>query len=397
MTAGPMTEFVDLRAQYARIQDDVEAAVLSVMRGGGYIMGGEVAELEAELARFVGVEHAIGCASGTDALIMALMASGVGPGDAVFAPPFTFVATAEAIALVGAVPVFVDVDPQSYNIAPEALGRAVAALRDGDGDLHPLPRWDRDRLQALRPKAVIPVDLFGLPADYDAIGSLAAEHDLVVVEDAAQSFGAVLGNRRAGGLGDIGCTSFFPAKPLGCYGDGGALFTRDAEVAAVLRSIRVHGQGTHKYDNVRLGVAGRLDTVQAAVLLAKLKVFEDELAKRQRVAATYTRHIRESGLAYQVPTVAAGSASAWAQYSLLAERPGDRETLLPALAAQGVPTAVYYPRPLHLQPAFGYLGYGEGDFPVSEDLARRIFSLPMHPYLADETIAQIVAAMAKAA
>jgi dTDP-4-amino-4,6-dideoxygalactose transaminase len=397
MSTAPLTEFIDLRRQYDRIQEDVESAVLRVLRGGSYIMGSEVAELESELARFVGVDHAISCASGTDALIMALMASGIGPGDAVFAPPFTFVATAEAIALVGAVPVFVDVDPRSYNIDPQALGRAIRALRDGNPDGHPLPRFDSDRLRTLKLRAIIPVDLFGLPADYEAIGGLAADHGLVVIQDAAQSFGAIRGNRRAGGHGDIGCTSFFPAKPLGCYGDGGALFTGDAERAAILRSIRVHGQGTHKYDNVRLGIAGRLDTVQAAVLLAKLKIFEDEFAQRQRVAAAYTQQIEASELPLQVPDIPEGTSSAWAQYSLLAPDPEYRDRLLAGLGERGVPTAIYYPRPLHLQPAFASLGYREGDFPVSEAAARRIFSLPMHPYLEDGTIAEIVSAMANAA
>lgn len=368
-------QFIDLAAQYERIRDDVEAAVLRVMRGGKYIMGPEVEQLEGKLARFTDVEHVVSCASGTDALVMALMAKGVGKGDAVFTPSFTFVATAEAIATVGATPVFVDVDPVTFNLDPKAL--RVAVRSSGE----------------LTPRAVMAVDLFGLPAEYARINGIAAEHGLFVIEDAAQSFGASAGNRRAGALADIGCTSFFPAKPLGCYGDGGAIFTNDADLAAVLRSIRVHGQGSHKYENVRLGLTGRLDTVQAAVLLAKLKIFDDELAARQKVAAAYAREIAAAGLPLTAPSIPEGFTSAWAQYSVVAETAADRERLLQKLAAAGVPTAIYYPRPLHLQPAFAYLGHAEGDFPISESLCERIFSLPMHPYLDEETIGRVIDAM----
>lgn len=389
-------QFVDLQAQYARIQQEVEAAVLGVMRHGQYIMGPEVAELERALAGFVGVEHAIGCASGTDALVMALMAKGIGPGDAVFTPPFTFVATAEAIALVGATPVFVDIDLETFNIDPSALERAVRALRGGDAGLHPLPRLGAEKLRALRPRAVIAVDLFGVPPDYRAINAIAAEQQLSVIEDAAQSFGAMQDGRRAGALAEIGCTSFFPAKPLGCYGDGGALFTDDAELAAMLRSIRVHGQGDHKYDNVRIGIAGRLDTMQAAVLLAKLPFFEDELKQRQRVAELYSERIAREGLPLTRPAVAAGSTSAWAQYSLLARSGEERGRMIEALGRAGVPTAIYYPKSLHLQQAFARLGYRSGDFPVSEDAARRVFSLPMHPYLGDDDVEAVCAAMVEA-
>ena len=389
-------QFVDLQAQYGQIQEEVEAAVLRVMRGGHYIMGPEVAQLEQALASMVGVDHAIGCASGTDALVMALMAKGIGPGDAVFAPPFTFVATAEAIALVGATPVFVDIDLATFNIDAEALERAVRALREGDDRLHPLPRFDREGLRRLRPRAVIAVDLFGLPADYRAINAVATNHELCVIEDAAQSFGAMQDGERAGALSEIGCTSFFPAKPLGCYGDGGALFTNDGELAAVLRSIRVHGQGSHKYDNVRIGVAGRLDTIQAAVLLAKLPLLEGELEQRRRVAARYSKRISSAGLGLLTPEVPQGCLSAWAQYALLARSTADRERLLTALGQAGVPTAIYYPRPLHLQPAFANLGYRVGDFQLSEDAAQRVFSLPMHPYLDDGEIDMIVDVLASA-
>jgi dTDP-4-amino-4,6-dideoxygalactose transaminase len=388
-----MIQFIDLRTQYEKIQQEVEEAVLKVLRGGQYIMGPEVAELEAELARFAGVEHVVSCASGTDALVMALMAKGVGPGDAVFTPPFTFVATAEAIATVGATPVFVDIEPDSFNVDPEALRRSIRALKERDPSIHPLPQLSDDALAALTPKGIIAVDLFGLCADYERINAIAAEEGMFVIEDAAQSFGARSGNRRACALAEIGCTSFFPAKPLGCYGDGGALFTDDAELAALFRSIRVHGQGSDKYENVRLGITGRLDTVQAAVLLTKLKVFEDEIEQRQRVANAYAAALAEAAVPVVAPVVPEGQVSAWAQYSVLAEGPAERERLMGRLKDAGVPTAIYYPKPLHLQTAFAGLGYGAGDFPVSEEMSGRIFSLPMHPYLEDETIRSIVHAM----
>ena len=373
-----MLQFIDLEAQYARLQADMEHAILGVLRRGKYIMGPEVAELEAQLADFVGTGHCVSCASGTDALVMALMAKGVGRGDAVFAPPFTFIATAEAIATVGATPVFVDIEARTFNIDPEKLAEAIG----------------RAGQTGLKPSGVIPVDLFGLPADYQRINALAASEGLFVIEDAAQSFGASAGNRRACALAEIGCTSFFPAKPLGCYGDGGAIFTDDAEIAQLLRSIRVHGQGSHKYDNVRLGITGRLDTVQAAILLVKLQVFERELVDRQRIAESYSNAIGNAGLGLKVPAVPEGFVSAWAQYSVLTENSEGRTEMIDRLTARGVPTAIYYPKPLHLQPAFAYLGYDRGDFPVSEDISSRIFSLPMHPYLDEATIDTIVTALA---
>jgi len=375
-----MIPFIDLGSQYARIQDDVEAAVLRVLRSGQYIHGPEVEQLEQQLAAFVGTRHAVSCASGTDALVIALMAKGVGPGDAVFTPPFTFMASAEAIALVGATPVFVDVDPATFNLSPTALRTAIEQFKDAGKELNP--------------RGVIAVDLFGLPADYEAIDELARGHDLFVIEDAAQSFGARSSNRVAGALAEIGCTSFFPAKPLGCYGDGGAIFTDDDDLAELFRSIRVHGQGSDRYEHVRLGLTGRLDTVQAAVLIAKLKIFEDELAARQIVADTYSGAIRQAGLALVTPTITQGCVSSWAQYSVLADDSAAREDFRSRLSAKGFPTGVYYPRPLHLQPAFEYLGHRPGDFPVSEALAERVFSLPMHPYLSTAEVEEIVAAMA---
>jgi len=368
--------FIDLGSQYRLIQDEVEAAVLRVLRSGQYILGPEVDALEEALAQFVGVRHAVSCASGTDALVMALMAKGVGPGDAVMTTPFTFMASAEAISLVGATPVFVDVDPRTFNLDPGALGGAVATARDH-----------------LTPRGIIAVDLFGLPADYGAIEQVANDHDLFVIEDAAQSFGATHGNRRAGALASIGATSFFPAKPLGCYGDGGALFTDDDELAELFRSIRVHGQGSNRYEHVRIGVTGRLDAVQAAILSVKLKILPDELEKRQRVAAAYGLAIQRAGLQLEIPDVPDGFSSSWAQYSVLAQDAEARAACQASLAAAGIPTGIYYPKPLHLQSAFASLGYSHGDFPVAESLSERIFSLPMHPYLEDDDIHAIVGAM----
>lgn len=388
-----MIPFIDLKSQYARIQDKVEAAVLKTMRSGTFILGPEVLALEKRLAEFAGTKHCVSCASGTDALVMALMAKGVGPGDAVFTVPFTFMASAEAICTVGATPIFVDVDPATFNIDPAALSRAIEALATRDPSIHSLPRWDEDRLAGLTPKGIIAVDLFGLPADYHAINAVAAEHDLFVIEDAAQSFGGGAGNARAGALAEIGCTSFFPAKPLGCYGDGGAIFTDDAELDTLLRSIRVHGQGSDKYENVRLGITGRLDAVQAAVLNVKMDIFDDELVQRQRVADAYGAALADAGLDLIAPVIPDGYASAWAQYTVIARDAGERAAFQAKLSDAGVPTMIYYPRPLHTQQAFAHLGYAAGDFAISEDLVNRVFSLPMHPYLADDEAKRIVAAM----
>jgi len=367
--------FIDLKKQFSVLEKDIRAAIDGVLAHGQFIMGPEIGRLEEELARFAGARQAVACASGTDALLLPLMAWGVGPGDAVFTSPFTFIATAEVISLLGATPVFVDIDPKTYNIDPEQLRAAVEkTTREG----------------RLRPKAVIPVDLFGLPADYEPIMALAEEKGLLVLEDAAQSFGALYRGRRAGALGHVGATSFFPAKPLGCYGDGGAVLTDDDHLAGLMRSIRVHGQGSHKYENVRLGLNARLDTLQAAILLAKLAAFPDELEQRQRVAARYTQGLNSR---VQTPHIPEGSTSAWAQYSILTDR---REEVQAALKTAGIPTAVYYPLPLHLQGAFADFGYAQGDFPVAEATAGRIFSLPMHPYLEDETIDFIVARIIEA-
>ena len=367
---NPNIPFIDLAAQQARIREAVERRIREVLDHGKYIMGPEIAELETRLADYAGVRHCISCASGTDALLLPLLAYGVGPGDAIFTTPFTFIATAEVIALLGATPVFVDIEADTYNIDAAALAKAVERLPK----THP----------QLTPRGIIPVDLFGQPADYDAINTIARQHKLFVLEDAAQAFGATYKGQRACSLGDVAATSFFPAKPLGCYGDGGAAFTNDDELAAVMRSLRIHGQGSDKYD---IGINGRMDTLQAAVLLEKLAIFDEEIELRNRVAARYN-----TGLAGRVvvPAVRSDRSSVWAQYSVLSD---DREGDMARLRQQGVPTAVYYPKPLHLQDAFAHLGHQLGDFPVTESVMDRIFSLPMHPYLDEETQSYIVQAL----
>lgn len=335
-----------------------------VLDHGQYIMGPEVAELESTLAAYCGVEHALGCANGTDALILALMALDIGEGDAVFAPAFTFVATVEAVRLVGATPIFVDVDSESFNLCPDSLAEAVDAVRKA-GDL--------------RPRAIMPVDLFGQPADYRAIGEIAAAECLEVIADAAQSFGAQLDGARVGRLARISTTSFFPAKPLGCYGDGGAVFTDDEDLARLIVSLRNHGQGSDKYDNVRVGLNSRLDTLQAAVLLEKLKIFDDELRCRDDIAARYRSLL---GNDCQVQRLIAGATSSWAQFTLLAE---DRDGLRAHLKDHGIPTAVYYPKPNHLQGPYLEAPRAPKGLPVTEHLQQRVVSLPMHPYL-DEAL-----------
>ena len=373
-----MMKFVDLEAQQQRIRKNLEKNVLKVLDHGHYVLGPEIEELEKRLADYTGVSHALACASGTDALLMALMAHEIGPGDAVFTTPFTFFATAEVISLLGATPVFVDIDPLSFNIDATLLETAIRDVVHNERT-HPVYRL-LDKDEVLVPKAVIAVDLFGLPADYPAISRIAETNDLMLVEDAAQSFGAELKGKRACALADIACTSFYPAKPLGCYGDGGMCFTDDDRMAELLRSLRIHGMGDHQYDNVRVGINGRLDTIQAAVLLAKFDIFPEELVMRDAVAKRYGTLIGASA-GLQLPMVPEGVRSAWAQYSVLAQNEAHRATLRNRLAQENIPTAVYYPKALHLQEVFQPLGYRKGDFPVSEDCAKRIFSLPMHPYL----------------
>jgi UDP-2-acetamido-2-deoxy-ribo-hexuluronate aminotransferase len=367
--------FVDLKAQYACLKPAIDARIAAVLEHGQFIMGPEVAEFEAVLAARGGCAHAVGVASGTDALLIALMAENIGPGDAVFVPAFTFPATAEVVAAVGAAPVFVEVEEASFNLDPRALAEQI----------------ERVRIEGrLQPRAIIAVDLYGRPADYPRLDALAREHGLFLLADAAQSFGARQGNRPVGSLAPVTATSFFPAKPLGCYGDGGALLTDDADRAALYRSIRAHGKGDGKYDIVRIGMNGRLDTLQAAILLAKLDVFAEELAAREKLARYYDRHLGED---MRKPERAADTVSAWAQYTIRVE---GRDRIAKELAAAGVPTAVYYPRPLHHQPAFARFSDGPESFPISQSLCRSVLSLPMHPYMDDATAERVCSAVASA-
>ncbi len=377
--------FVDLAQQKQRILPLLEQNICTVLRHGQYIMGPEVKELEAKLSSYVGVNHAISCSSGTDALLMALMAYDVGPGDAIFTSPFTFFASAETISLLGATPVFVDINPETFNIDPNSLQTAVTALKKKEPQIHVLPNIASLPTKDLTPKGIITVDLFGLPAEYNEINSCAQAQGLFVIEDAAQSFGSQYHDKKTCSLTEIGCTSFFPAKPLGCYGDGGAVFTNNHELAKKLASIRIHGEDTDKYTNIHIGINGRMDSLQAAILLPKLDIFPDELIARDQVANHYTERLH-SIKSLTLPSVPQGVRSAWAQYSILSD---NRDDLQAALKAEGIPTAIYYSKPLHLQTAFTKLGYQRGNFPVSETVAQRILSLPMHPYLKEKQIDRI--------
>ena len=345
-------EFIDLKAQYARLGSRIDARIRAVLKQGQFILGPEVAELEQCLAERVGVPHCIACSSGTDALLVALMALGIGQGDEVVTTPFTFVATAESIRLVGAKPVFVDIDPRTYNLDARLLESAITA----------------------HTKAFIAVSLYGQCADLDAINEVARRHDLAVIEDGAQSFGALYKGRPSCGLTPIGCTSFFPSKPLGCYGDGGACFTQDAALAVLMQQIRVHGQD-RRYHHSLLGINGRLDTIQAAVLLAKLEIFDGEIAERVRIGGMYSELLKN---VVTTPYIEPHNSSVYAQYTIQVD---NRAMFQDRLKAAGIPTAVHYPVPLHLQPAFSSLGFGTGSFPVAEAAAQRVVSLPMHPYL----------------
>lgn len=355
-------QFRDLHRQYEAMRAEMDEALLQATRSGAYIMGAQVTELEQQLADYVGVKHCITCANGTDALRMALVAMGIGEGDAVFVPDFTFFATAEAVALVGATPVFVDVDPGTFNIDTASLSACINRT-------------------AMRPKAVIAVDLFGQPADYTRVQSFCREKGLLLVEDGAQGFGGSIGGKKACSFGDISTTSFFPAKPLGCYGDGGALFTDNDDYSALLRSLRVHGKGGDKYDNVRLGLNSRLDTLQAAVLQVKLHHFDDELKAVNLVAAKYNRMLEGR---VQVPAVPEGVVSSWAQYTIQVE---NRDEVQGRLKAAGIPSMVYYPRTMSRQTAFAHLG--QRPCPVADALSMSVLSLPMHPYLTDKEIEEV--------
>ena len=368
--------FIDVAAQRRRLGRSVDEAIARVLGHCQFILGPEVRALETKLAEFCGARHVVTCASGTDALVLVLMAQGIGSGDAVICPSFTFTATAEVVVLVGATPVFADVEEGSFNLDPASLQRACVAAREA----------------GLRPRAVIPVDLFGQPADYDRINPIAEAESLFVLDDAAQAFGATYKNRRIGALAPATATSFFPAKPLGCYGDGGAVITDDDELAQVIHSLRVHGEGRGKYDCVRIGLNGRLDTIQAAVLMEKLRIFPEEILARERIARRYS-----AGLAdvTTVPRLAPGSTSVWAQYTLR-RHARQRDGLAAALKAQGIPTAIHYPIPLHRQQPYQQFPIAAGGAPVSERLSEEVISLPMHAYLEEATQDRIIEAMRRA-
>ncbi len=368
--------FIDLQAQRRRLGEPLNRAIAAAVEGGQWVMGPQVGELEEKLATFAGVKHCITCANGTDALLIVLRAWDIGPGDAVFVPAFTFAASAEVVALVGATPVFVDVLDDSFNIDPANLESAIAMVR---------------REGRLNAKAIMPVDLFGQPADYRALQPIAARENLKMLCDTAQGFGGMLDGKRTGSIGDAASTSFFPAKPLGCYGDGGATFTDDDDLAELLRSIRIHGQGQDKYENVRIGVNSRLDTIQAAILLKKLEIFPDEIEARERIARRYSRALGQSER-IRVPHVIAGAHSTWAQYTI--QVPG-RDAVQRALKEKGIPTAVYYPIPLSRQR--GYSHFPSAPTPASDRLAQSVLSLPMHPYLDDKVCDAVADAVLRAA
>lgn len=354
-------DFANLKKHYLLYKEEIDAAVGAVMDKCNFIMGEEVAQLESELAAYVGVKHAITCSSGTDALQLSLMAIDIAPGDEVITTPFTFIATAEMIAHLGAVPVFVDIDEATYTIDASKIEEKITP----------------------KTKAIIPVSLYGQCADMDAINTIAARHSLIVIEDAAQSFGATYKGKKSCALSDIGCTSFFPAKPLGCFGDGGAVFTDNDALAEKLRSLRIHGQ-SKRYHHRYIGIGGRLDTIQAAVLLVKLRHYETDLALRQKVARLYDAVLEGK---CDIPYVAPERTSVYAQYSI---RVQERDTLQERLKDAGIPTAVHYPMPLHLQECFAYLGYGRGDFPISEEVSSKIMSLPMNPFVTEQDIQWIL-------
>ena len=353
-----MIEFIDLKAQQARLKDKIEAGIQNVLTHGQYILGPEVKELEKKLAAYVGAKYCITCANGTDALQIAQMAFGIGPGDEVITPGFTYIATAETVAILGATPVYVDVNPKTYNLDVEQLEAAITP----------------------RTKAIIPVSLYGQCADFDAINAIAAKYNLPVIEDAAQSFGATYKGRKSCNLSTVACTSFFPSKPLGCYGDGGAIFTNDEELAKVILQIARHGQD-RRYHHIRVGVNSRLDTIQAAILLPKLEILDDEMQARQRVAETYTKLLNEAGI-LSTPFIEEHNQSAWAQYTIQVD---NRCEVQEKLKTEGIPTAVHYPIPLNKQPAVA----SEKVLPMGDKIAERVMSLPMHPYLTSKDIFNI--------
>ena len=366
--------FIDLAAQQDRIRPQIEAAIARVFATGQYISGPDVAQFERKLEAFCGAKHALGCANGTDALLLALMALGIGPGDAVFVPSFTFAASAEVVPFVGATPFFVDVREDTFNLDVESLKRSIAEARR----------------QGLKPACVMPVDLFGLPADFNAINAVAQSESMRVINDSAQGFGGTYHGQMTGSFGDVTTTSFFPAKPLGCYGDGGAVFTNDPDLAALMDSLRVHGKGSDKYDNVRIGMNSRLDTIQAAILIEKLSIYADEIELRQKVANRYN-----VGLAgrFETPVIPEGLRSVWAQYTIKLNPAAERDAVQSRARAANIPTVVYYPLPLHRQTAYKDYPRDPAGLSVSEDLGGRVLSLPMHPYLSEDQQDQIISAL----
>ena len=368
--------FRDLKAQYQALKPQIDKAIQTVLDEGQFIMGRQVHELEETLAEYVGVKHCITCANGTDALLMVLMAWDIKAGDAVFVPDFTFFATAEVVALVGATPVFVDVDEDTFNIDPVKLEAAIQrTLKEG----------------LYKPRAIIPVDLFGLPANYPAIEKIAEKYNLLILEDGAQGFGGKIGERKACSFGHAATTSFFPAKPLGCYGDGGAIFTNNDGLAEELKSIRVHGKGITRYDNVRIGLNSRLDTIQAAILQEKLQAFIDyELEQINQIAKLYTEKLKNI---VKTPVIPDGYYSSWAQYTVQLENKKQRDTLQQKLKEQGIPTMIYYPKPMHQQIAFEDTAINTNNPSTTEDLCDRVLSLPMHPYLDEKSIAEVCRAI----
>ncbi len=380
-------EFIDLKAQQARIKNSIETRIAQVLEHGQYIMGPEVKELERQLAAFTGAKHCIGCASGTNALELVLSAWGVGVGDAVFTTPLSFIATAEVIAKTGATPIFIDVNPHTWNIDSDTLEDAILAVQKNDATKYPLPHICKTA--QLKPRCIITVDLFGNPADYENILRIAQKYNLAVLEDGAQSLG---GSYKQDKLCNCGChaatTSFFPAKPLGCYGDGGAVFTNDAELAHVVDSLRYHGRvdAKNKNENIRIGYNGRLDTMQAAILLAKMEIFEEEISLRQKVGDFYTDFLLKNAASYISPQqVTTGGQSIWAQYTVFLPKNVLRAEVIQKLKAEKIPTAINYPMGMHMQPCFAYLGYKAEDFPRAHEASKRALSLPMHPYLLQET------------
>ena len=368
--------FIDVAAQRRRLGSAIDTAIARVLDHGQFILGPEVRMLESDLARFCGAKEVIACSNGTDALALVLMAKGVKPGDAIVCPSFTFAATAEVVAWVGATPIFVDVLPDTFNVDPNQIGLAVAKAKQF----------------GLRPVGLITVDLFGQAAEYDAIEANCTAHGLWILADAAQSFGATYQDRNVGTIGAATATSFYPAKPLGCYGDGGAIFTGDAELAAIIRSLRVHGEGGDKYDNVRIGINGRMDTIQAAILIEKLKIFSDEIVARNAVATRYNAALADVAI---VPKVLDGCTSTWAQYTIRIT-PAQRDAFAAALKAEGIPTAIYYPKPLHQQTAYRHYPIAGNGLPVSDKIAQEVISLPMHPYLERDVQDHIVEVVRRA-